>query len=343
MATSKKQESINEIGEEINDAKTYDYRNPLNEEVDKKGYAKQNHSGFSPEQLNTPIPEPKMKAPPPPPPPPSANDDAPTGSSQGDDPNRSNPFNAGNINAGSKPVNPRFSEMSEGERNKSAAHAAAMTIAAYEKVTTFLPYEAVKISKRRLSKLESEGKIDLDMPFPMRRGTFIPTSEFIDQFNKAQKELFYFPQELKDEAMPLLEEIYAKKGIGASPEQRLLFIGIQHMANVAIVTKIAMDDRKELLNGLINYTAEMRQRRMNNMPPPPMQEHQPAPEQPMSKPEVEVIPADQPAEVIVEPIDDKEANKPEKANKKREGYMTIKERKRMQAGNTAITDATIVE
>lgn len=320
--------------------KAFEYNNPLNEEVDKKPQAKVVHDGYKPEQLNVPIPEPKFKKPPPPPPPPSASgkDDEPKFSDEA----RSNPFNAGNDNAGSQPINPKFAKMSEGEQSNAAEHAAILTLSSWEKITTIVPYQIVKIKKKKIDALQQQGLIDLDMPVPMRRGNFfLPLEEFLKKYDDAAKALFTFPEEIRDEAYPLLVQLYKQKGIGASIEQRLIFLALTQLANIGVLIKMQLDSNKQMFDNFIQYTAAVKQGRMTPPAPvPPVDNNtnysfaqEPAP--PVER-VVEIVPMpvdEQPKEDTYHEVaykvtgDEEKAVSSEKRRVGRQKGMSIRERK----------------
>ncbi len=249
--------------------KQYTSFNPLTSEpVNEKSYAKPN-AKISEQEANTPIPEPVFMPP---------------------------PINAGTQGAAGgapkpppPPVNPAMAELDEKNKSNAAKHAAQMCMQTYEWLHD-VANKQLPISKRKIQKLERDGKINLGVPMPMPNGQQITVGQYIQLYNSQQEEVFIVSQKFKDDVIPLLEEIFKKKGIGMTPEQQLMYLVGQDLVVKAAIAmdlvKIKRQSLKLLEEMTIAYKKGVRpvQQQPQEQPQPQYQQQAAPPEQPMTPP-----------------------------------------------------------
>ncbi len=227
-----------------------------NEPLNQKSYT-QGNAPFNPADANQPIPEPVFKAP---------------------------PVNAGKANPSpgpgassaapppKPPFNPELSSLSDSDKHKAAKHAAEMCVQTYEWLHN-LANKGLTISEKKIQKLQMEGAIDLSILIPMADGNRVPMYHFLQAYNDQQKDVFVVTDEFKNEVVPLLTEIFQKKGIGLTPEQKLMLIVGKDIAGKAAIGIAMLKQRKDIINSLREMTAAIKQNGGGHAPhqsaPPP--------------------------------------------------------------------------
>lgn len=215
------------IGENQGNSGEVDF-NPLDEAVNEKSYtnASVNVQGID---LNSPIPEPRFTPPP-------IQTKSPT------PPRESKPI---------EPVNPDLTTLSKKETKAAAEHAADMAINVYEWIHQ-LGNSALQVSDRKLTKLQAEGQLNLNVMIQYDMGKTVTAGEFISEYNQQVSNMLVVSDEFKEEVKPLLVEIFTKRGIGLTVEQRLGFIVAKDLG-----TKLVMFmQQKAVMNNMLNHMIE---------------------------------------------------------------------------------------
>lgn len=219
--------------------------NPLNDPINEKPYTKPNVT-IDPEDLKGDIPEPDFTPPP-----------------MGD---ASNPFDVLGASPEPKekkqqrtsapsrpspappppPLNPEMETMPKKEYNKSAKVAAEMIMSGYELLHKIMN-DSMQISETKVKKLVREGKISLSTRVPIDEfGNTVTVQEFIDEYNDQHKDLLIVDPEWRAEVMPVLIEVLQKRGIGATPEQQLIFLAAKDLGPKTIMVYNAYNQKKQL-------------------------------------------------------------------------------------------------
>jgi hypothetical protein len=239
--------------------------NPLDEAVNEKSYtnASVNVQGVD---LNTPIPEPRFTPPPiqtKAPPPPRENKPV-------------------------EPVNSDMTMLSKKETKAAAEHAADMAINVYEWLHQ-LGNSALQVSDRKLAKLQSEGELNLNVMIQYDMGKSMRAGDFIQEYNQQVSGMLVVSDEFKEEVRPLLIEIFTKRGIGMTVEQRLAFAVAKDLGTKAFM----FFQQKAVMNQMLNHmkeatTAANAQLAAATPPAASMQQATPQPQQQVvtSQPEV---------------------------------------------------------
>lgn len=247
--------------------------NPLDEPVNEKRYSRPNVN-TSASDLNKPIGEPSFA----PPPLQSKN------ISSNDEPQKKR-----------DPVNPEMKNIPKKETELAAKQAAQMIIQGY-KWAHGLANNALKVSERKLNQLQAEGEINLNALIDYEYGKRMRAGEFFQIYNEQVGGLLQVSEEFKEETLPVLERVLAKRGIGLTDEQYLMYLFGKDIAAKSIL----FFQQKATLNVMIESikAATMSQYAQQAPPPPPPQPQEPRRGQ--SRPEPDTEPQGQRAEVVDE-------------------------------------------
>lgn len=226
--------------------------NPLDEPVNEKAYTipNVNTSGMN---MNAPIEEPRFTPPPidrikrdsPKPPP-------------------------------RDPVNPDMKHLGKKDTEMAAGYAAKLIMQGYEWMHD-LGNKFLQVSEKKLNKLQADGEINLNAMIDYDYGKKIRAGDFFKEYNNQNKDLLQVSDEFKAEAMPLLEKVLAKRGIGMTDEQMLIFVFGKDIAAKSMIIfqqkaqiNLMIASIKEATTGMYAQAAPP--------PPPPSQQATPTPE-----------------------------------------------------------------
>lgn len=215
--------------------------------VNEKSYTGSSAQKFTPEQLQVDIPDFIPDVPPPTP---------------GDQPKAYGPPGSdnggGSTSGGSaqpkqekKPFNPDLKDLSDSEKSDKAKKMAMGILRGY-KLLNMQGEKYVKISQKRINKLQMNGEVDLTINVPWEMGETVQLSDFFNEYNKSCDGVFAVTPEFENDVMPPLTRVLAKRGHGWSDEQSLLF-----MFGEDLVTK-AMQFRelRSSLSQVISFARE---------------------------------------------------------------------------------------
>jgi hypothetical protein len=124
-------------------------------------------------------------------------------------------------------ANPAVMDLPPEKKQEAAANLAKLTLIGYENAANFFDGR-LQISERKLMRIRTAGKIDMDTPIPVETGT-VPFEEFVATYNEQTKGTISVDQKFKDDVEPLLTSIFAKRGQGLSEEQMLIGLVAQHV------------------------------------------------------------------------------------------------------------------
>lgn len=226
--------------------------NPLDEAVNEKRYTQPNVNA-SMADLNKPIDEPRFAPP---------------------------PLQAKNIQSNEEPrkrepVNPEMKSIPKKETEFAAKQAAQMIIQGYE-MAHGLANNALKVSERKLMQLQSEGELNLNAMIDYEFGKKMRAGEFFQTYNKQIENALTVSDEFKEEVTPVLERVLAKRGIGMTDEQYLIYLFGKDIA----IKSIAFFQLKATLNATIESikVASTNQYAQQAPPPPPPPRPRPEPQ-----------------------------------------------------------------
>jgi hypothetical protein len=245
--------------------------NPLDEQVNEKAYTTPN-TNTQGIDLNAPIPEPRFTPPP--------MDKRTINQEQGKQPKP-------------EPLNPEMKNLGKKDTEMAAGHMAKLIIQGYEWMHQ-LANKGLQVSEKKLNKLQAEGEINLNAMIDYDYGKKIRAGDFFVEYNQQVSNVLTVSQEFKDEATPLLEKVLAKRGIGMTDEQMLMFVFGKDIAAKSMI----FFQQKAQMNHMLASIKEATMAQYAQAAPPPTASQsapQPAP-QPTAQPEAEYI-AVEPEEV----------------------------------------------
>jgi hypothetical protein len=225
--------------------------NVLDEAVNEKSYSKPNIT-LSASDMNTPIGEPDFS------PPPMDEPKKPRETAE-QIREKKNP----------EPFNPEMKYIPKKEQNMAAEQMADMIFVGYGKLHD-LANKGLQISPKKLNKLQNEGKINLNAMINYDFGSEIPARDFFAEYNEQNKDFFKLDPDWVDDVKPVLVRVLAKKGIGMTDENYLLFQFGQDLATKGFMF---LQQRRQI-NEIIKSIGAATTSEFANPAPPPQQQQQ---------------------------------------------------------------------
>lgn len=176
--------------------------NPLDEAVNEKPYTIPNVN-TSNVNLNAPIEEPKFAPPP----------IDTTKRVRSEEPKPPKP----------EPVNPEMKNLGKKDTEMAASHMAKLILQGYEWMHD-LANKGLQVSEKKLNKLQANGEINLNAMIDYDYGKKIRAGDFFMEYNQQVSNVLQVSPEFKEEVTPILEKVLAKRGIGMTDEQMLMFM-----------------------------------------------------------------------------------------------------------------------
>ena len=239
--------------------------NPLDEQVNEKAYTTPN-TNTQGIDLNAPIPEPRFTPPP--------MDKRTINQEQGKQPKP-------------EPMNPEMKNLGKKDTEMAAGHMAKLIIQGYEWMHQ-LANKGLQVSEKKLNKLQAEGEINLNAMIDYDYGKKIRAGDFFVEYNQQVSNVLTVSQDFKDEATPLLEKVLAKRGIGMTDEQMLMFVFGKDIAAKSMIFFQQKAQMNHMLSSIKEATMAQYAQAAPPMQPEPQPQQQPQP-QPPAKVEAEYI------------------------------------------------------
>lgn len=220
--------------------------NPLDEAVNEKTYSRPNVN-LSGEEFTKPIEEPRY-APPPIEKKKLYDDDA---------------------KKKAEPINPELRDLPKKDKEMAASQMAKMIIQGYSWMHD-LANKGLLISEKKLAKLQEEGEINLQAMIDYEFGKKIRAGEFFQEWNgQIMKDggVLQVTDEFKEEVTPVLERVLAKRGIGMTDEQLLMFMFGKDIAAKGLI----FFQMKQQMNYMIQSIKDATTGQFTTPPPPPPQ------------------------------------------------------------------------
>jgi hypothetical protein len=255
------------------DAEIIDSFNPLDEPVIEKAYTRPNVK-VTAKDLAGEIPEPSFTPPP---------------MTQPMDESQKN-------NAPQEPFNPQMKEMPKKDKMDAAEKLAKMMLGGYKILNKFVD-DSLQFNERKLAKLEREGTIDLNAEIPLSPSVVVSAREFVEDYNSQTRGTIYVSQEFEDETMPVLTRVLAKRGVGMTDEQFLMYALAKDAIGKGFLVSQSLSVKKEILETL----KEIASTNSPSTPPPPPPKPQSAPVETVNAEEEYT---DDEEEIIDEPVYD---------------------------------------
>jgi hypothetical protein len=228
--------------------------NPLDEPVNEKRYTQPNINTQNID-FNAPIEEPRFQ------PPPFEKKEIPKQEYKKPD-----------------PVNPELSHVSKKDKEMASSQAAKLIIQGYEWAHDFAN-KGLQVSEKKLNKLQAEGEINLNAMIDYDYGKKMRAGEFFQEYNKQVEGILKVSDEFKQEVTPVLERVLAKRGIGMTDEQFLIYLFGKDIAAKSLI----FFQQKATLNYMIQSIKDSTAGQ-TAPPPRPQQQYNPPPPPPQPAP-----------------------------------------------------------
>jgi hypothetical protein len=237
--------------------------NPLDEAVNEKAYTTPNVN-TSNVNLNIPIEEPRFA------PPPIDTKNNVKGDSKHPKPD---------------PINPEMRNLGKKDTEVAASHMAKLILQGYEWMHD-LANKGLKVSERRLNKLQADGEINLNAMIDYDYGKNIRAGDFFIEYNQQIENVLQVSPEFKEEVTPILEKVLAKRGVGMTDEQMLMFMFGKDIAAKSMIFFQQKAQMNLMIATIKEATTNQYAQAAPAAPPPPppqQQQQQPKPQEPTTK------------------------------------------------------------
>lgn len=198
-----------------------------------------------------------------------------------------------------EPFNPEMKNIPKKETEMAATQMAKMIIQGYEWMHG-LANKGLQVSEKRLNKLQAEGEINLNAMIDYDYGKKIRAGEFFQDYNEQVKDLLSVSDEFKEETIPVLERVLAKRGVGMTDEQYLMFLFGKDIAAKSLL----FFQQRAVMNSMIESIKQATMSQFTQQappPPPPPSSSERSYREEEPRPKREVV-ATEPEEVQVEEV-----------------------------------------
>lgn len=181
------------------------------------------------------------------------------------------------------PINPQMNHLGKKDTEMAASHMTKLVLQGYEWMHD-LGNKALQVSEKKLSKMQANGEINLNAMIDYDYGKKIRAGEFFREYNNQNKDLLQVSQEFKDEVTPVMERVFAKRGIGLTDEQLLMFIFAKDIAGKTMIFFQQKAQLNMMIASIKEATTGAYAQQAPPPPPPPPPTTQPEPEPMMAEP-----------------------------------------------------------
>lgn len=167
-----------------------------------------------------------------------------------------------------EPMNPEMKHLGKKDTEMAAGYAAKLVMQGYEWLHD-LGNKFLQVSEKKLNKLQADGEINLNAMIDYDYGKKIRAGDFFKEYNNQNKDLLQVSDEFKAEAMPLLEKVLAKRGIGMTDEQMLIFVFGKDIAAKSMIIFQQKAQINMMIASIKEATTGMYAQAAPPPPPPP--------------------------------------------------------------------------
>jgi hypothetical protein len=220
-----------------NFAQAEDNFNPLDEAIIEKAYTRPNVR-FNDKDMLGDIPEPSFVPP-------------PMGTSSSDEERIKKPI---------EPLNKELNDLPKKDKHDAADKVAKMILGGYRMGNEFIDKKLL-FDKKKISKLQMSGELDLSVQIPISENEQITAGEFIEEFNQQSEGTITVSKEFEEEVLPILTRVLEKRGVGMTDEQYLVYLFGKDLAVKGFMVTQSLSAKKEMLEVLKEATLAMRENR----------------------------------------------------------------------------------
>lgn len=221
----------------LDNVQTEDNFNPLDEAIIEKAYTKPNVR-FNEKDMLGDIPEPSFVPP-------------PMGTSSSDEEKIKKPI---------EPLNREMNDLPKKDKHDAADKVAKMILGGYRMGNEFIDKKLL-FDKKKISKLQMSGELDLSVQIPISENEQITAGEFIEEFNQQSEGTITVSKEFEEEVLPILTRVLEKRGVGMTDEQYLVYLFGKDLAVKGFMVTQSLSAKKEMLEVLKEATLAMRENR----------------------------------------------------------------------------------
>ena len=210
----------------------------------------------------------------------------------------------GNNNGGGSADVDEPSDLTPKEKKAQSKMLAEVMLKGYQNYVPMFYKKIGKISDKKVSKLVTEGKINLNVGKRYQDGTVVTVGERLDAHNEAIEQCFVVSEEWVEEVRPPLERILAKKDWGISDEGIVMLKVVEHNATCIVQLVEIKKQMNEFLDAAMDMTSKSRTTVNTIVPPPPppnTTNTAPVAPPPVSQPQPETAPMTTDVQVVNTP------------------------------------------
>lgn len=206
-------------------------------------------------------------------------------------------------------ANPQLNDLSDKDKRYATAQMVDTVLDGYERLTG-MANNIVQIPDDKVTQMVASGELNPNLRIPIdAMGNTVSVPEFVQEFNEQTEEAITTSEEFKEKVRPAMNRVFAKRGIGMTDEQYLLY----HFG-VDLTTKaITVVSLRRQVNGIF----EMLKEQSASMPKARPQAAKETPKAEAPKPTPTPEPPTPPtpkAKVMADPMDSVEGNTREAMN-----------------------------
>ncbi len=242
---------FSEPEEELTEVKNVADLDPMAQAINEKPYTRPNVK-ISANDLNADIPEPSFQPPP---------------IDLGKPPVEAAPQKK---KEEEKPLNPQMNDLSKKDKEFATDHVAEVIMQGYEWMHD-AANKGMVFSDSKMNKLAREGAVDfsIQIPYDYATGSTMSAGEFIQEYNNQNKNALEVSPDFREKTMPVLKRVLAKRGIGMTDEQYLIYLFGKDMALKGFAFMTARSQMNEIIKMMKEMTSERTDGQAAFVPPPP--------------------------------------------------------------------------
>ncbi len=162
-----------------------------------------------------------------------------------------------------EPFNPEMKAIPKKETEMAADQMAELVLQGYSWMHEFAD-KGLQVSEKKLNKLQAQGEINLNAMIDYDYGKRIRAGDFFQEYNQQVKGLLVVSDEFKAEVKPVLTRVLAKRGIGLTDEQYLMYLFGKDIAAKSLI----FFQSKSQLNYMIESIKQATTSQFTYTPPP---------------------------------------------------------------------------
>lgn len=149
-------------------------------------------------------------------------------------------------------ANPQLNDLSDKDKKYATAQMVDTVLDGYERLTS-MANNVVQIPDDKVTQMVASGELNPNLRIPIdAMGNTVSVPEFVQEFNEQTEEAITTSEEFKEKVRPAMNRVFAKRGIGMTDEQYLLY----HFG-VDLTTKaITVVSLRRQVNGIFDMLKE---------------------------------------------------------------------------------------